>query len=414
MIIKDRRWLDEDFIPSKLLFRDDQVRELEYTRQIVIDQQAQGSNQIYANASDVLLLGGPGTGKTALLRDMLAKGRNFLARSPNTNSKIAYIDCSKFSNERSFWVNLSSEIGVYYTSTTSLDQIKADALNAIKDNSLLLLLDEVDVLIIENPETFDTITNLMSREQGVTLCAAANRKDWRKSLGEKNTFNPRTINCPEYNSHQLNELAIDRLFYALNVDYGDLDKLNDLILSAAIEIIAIRAFRIGGDARKLIKMLRLAVERAEMKNIIKITEQEAQFACAQIDDDAQQLHDSLMSKSHDVHVVLLATHELNNFDRNRSRDEDDGIRSLEIVSKYQEFIQISDPTEEPLKYRSIMDLLQKLLTEGLINRMRAKARGNVWYYEINEDYFQGEEIVKQLDKICPKCQLLVNDKLIAV
>ncbi|MHA1983257.1 MAG: AAA family ATPase [Candidatus Hodarchaeales archaeon] len=411
MIIKDRKWLDEDFIPSKLLFRDSQVKDLEYTRAIVIDHQASGS--YHPSASDVLLLGGPGTGKTALLRDMLAKARNFLARSPNTKGKVAYIDCSKFSNERSFWVNLSSEIGVYYTSTTSLDQIKTDALNEIKENmALLLLLDEVDVLIIENPEAFDTITNLMSRELGVTLCAAANRKDWRKSLGEKNTFNPRIINCPEYNSYQLHELATDRLFYALNVDYGDLDGLHDLIQNEAISIISNRAYRIGGDARKLIKMLRLAVEEAEMNENPSITVKEAHYSTQMIDDDAQQLHDSLMQKSHDVHTVLLAIKWLNDYD-NRI-DEDEGVRSLEVVNKYQELIEKSDPNEEPLKYRSIMDLLQKLLTEGLINRQRAKTRGNVWYYEINEDYFSGEDIVKQLDKLCPKCQLLVGDKTITV
>ena len=410
-IAKNRKYLDEDFIPSKLLFRDSQIKDLDYIRNCVIDQQNQKS--MYGGASDALLLGGPGTGKTALLRDLLAKARQFLARSPNTNVRIAYIDCSQISNERTFWVKLASEINVYYTATSSLDQIRQDVLKVLETNSLLILLDEIDSLILDNETIFDQVSNQLSRTHGVVVVAAANRKDWRKGLGQKNTFNPRIISCNEYNREQLRDLAIDRVIHALNGDDIEIttiiiENIKKIVTLEAIVIIATRAFRLGGDARKLIKMLRIAFEQAEMSQRNHILIEDVQYACTQIEDDAQQLLDSLQQKSHDVHVVLLAIHYLN--EGQESSEDDEGVRSLNILAKYQEFIEQSDPTEEPLKYRSIMDLVQKLYTEGLVDRQRAKTRGNVWYYEINEDYFAGQEVLNLLAKICKKCQKIINQK----
>ena len=155
-------------------------------------------------------------------------------------------------------------------------------------------------------------------------------------------------------------------------------------------------------------MLRIAFEQAEMNQRNHILIEDVQYACTQIEDDAQQLLDSLQQKSHDVHVVLLSIHYLN--ERQGQSEDDEGVRSLNILTNYQELIEQSDPSEEPLKYRSIMDLLQKLYTEGLIDRQRAKTRGNVWYYEINEDYFAGQEVLNLLAKTCKKCQKIIDQK----
>ena len=60
-LILDSKYLDEDFIPEKLLFRQKQNDDLEYIRKSLMDENR--------NASDTILLGGSLTGKTALLRD---------------------------------------------------------------------------------------------------------------------------------------------------------------------------------------------------------------------------------------------------------------------------------------------------------------------------------------------------------
>ena len=125
-LIVDPKYLDEDFIPEKILFRQKQMEELDYIRRCIIDENR--------NASDTILLGGSGTGKTALLRDLLAKGRQFLTRAPNLKIKVAYINCDLISNERTFWIKLATELKTYYTSTTSMDQVRTSVLEELAEN----------------------------------------------------------------------------------------------------------------------------------------------------------------------------------------------------------------------------------------------------------------------------------------
>ena len=207
-LIVDPKYLDEDFIPEKILFRQKQMEELDYIRRCIIDENR--------NASDTILLGGSGTGKTALLRDLLAKGRQFLTRAPNLKIKVAYINCDLISNERTFWIKLATELKTYYTSTTSMDQVRTSVLEELAENLLLIMIDEIDLISLENPEILDSITNTLARSKGITIIAAANRKDWAKKLGPKNTFKPKTIICPEYDIDQLKQLCQDRLNKAIS------------------------------------------------------------------------------------------------------------------------------------------------------------------------------------------------------
>lgn len=387
-LIKDAKWIDEDYIPQKLLFRDSHIENLDYIRRSVIDGKR--------SASDTLLLGAPGTGKTALLRDLLANTRSNLVRAPSTARKVkaAYLDCNFISNERTFWANLATELTVYHTSTTSLDQVRNSVLEFLKDKSLLLMLDEIDILSIEHPMVLDSTTNTLARTDGVIIVAAANRKDWKKDLGLKNTFSPRTLHLPEYNEKELQLICEDRIINGLFLS---------VVESGVVEILAKRAHRVGGDARKLIKMLKIAVEEAERRNREKITRDDAEYAVHEIDDESHYLSGSLVNKSHDSHLVLLAIYYLNS-NQDDIEEEIYGVKSGNIVQKYTKLNKLSS-FEEPLKYRSIMDLLQKLLNEGLIDRTRAKTRGNVWFYEIN-NVFNGEEIERSLKQICSNCKQL--------
>ncbi|MHA2366938.1 MAG: AAA family ATPase, partial [Candidatus Hodarchaeales archaeon] len=206
-IIKDANWIDEDYIPQKLLFRNEQIEELDYIRKSIVDDNR--------SSTDTMLMGGQGTGKTALLRDLLAKTRSILARAPNLKVKSAFLDCSLISNERTFWVNLASELKVYFTATTSLDQVRSSVVEDLVKNLLLIMLDEVDILSLEHPLVLNSATNTLSRAKGVTIVAAANRKDWKKAMGPKNAFSPKTIHLPEYNEEELKAICRDRIHHGL-------------------------------------------------------------------------------------------------------------------------------------------------------------------------------------------------------
>ncbi len=157
-------------------------------------------------------------------------------------------------------------------------------------------------------------------------------------------------------------------------------------------------------------MLHIAVEESDRKNQSKVTKADAEYACGQIEDKEQLLTDSLKTKSHDIHAVLLAVLNLNEDSLQKDNEiEDFGVKSGDILEEYKRLIELSS-NEEPLKYRSIMDIIQNLFQEGFIDRTRAKARGNVWYYELKTDYFSKEEINKSLGTICQKCSELIKKK----
>lgn len=389
-IIIDSKWLDEDFIPEKLLFRQKQIFELDYIKTSLIDEGR--------SASDTILLGGPGTGKTALLRDLLAKSRQLLTRAPNLKVKVAYVNCDLISNERTFWIKLATELKTYYTSTTSLDQVRSSVLEDLVSNLLLIMIDEIDLISLENPEILDAITNTLARTRNVTVIAAANRKDWAKKLGLKNTFKPKTIQCPEYNEDQLRQLCQERINKAIRKPHKTVDP-------KVIGLLSNRAHRLGGDARKLLKMLHIAVEDADRKGKNKVGIEEAEFAIAQIDDKEHLLIDSLKNKSHDVHAVLLSILNLNQV----VKDEDDfGVRSGDVLEEYKSIIAEKEGLD-PLKYRSVMDIIQNLLLEGFIDRTRARARGNVWYYELNSEFVSADDIVKTLMQLCNICSNIIKN-----
>lgn len=384
-------YLDEDFIPEKILFRQKQMDELDYIRRSIMDENR--------SASDTILLGGSGTGKTALLRDLLAKSRQFLTRAPNLKIRVAYINCDLISNERTFWIKLATELKTYYTSTTSMDQVRTSVLEDLAENLLLIMIDEIDIISLENPEILDSITNTLARSKGITIIAAANRKDWNKNLGSKNTFKPKTITCPEYDIDQLKQLCQDRLSKAVLAPH-------ETVQEGVVEILANRAHRLGGDARKLLKMLHIAVEEADRKNRNQITVEDAEYACTQIEDKDHLLIDTLKNKSHDIHAVLISILNLN---EKMNRDIDDfGVKSNDILDEYKKLIE-QNSQEEPLKYRSIMDIIQNLLLEGFIDRTRARARGNVWYYELNSEFISKEEILRSLGAVCSQCQQLIKE-----
>lgn len=392
-LILDSKYLDEDFIPEKLLFRQKQMEDLEYIRRSLMDENR--------NSSDAILLGGSGTGKTALLRDLLAKSSQFLTRAPNLKIKVAYINCDLISNERTFWIKLATELKTYYTSTTSMDQVRNAVLEELAENLLLIMIDEIDIISLESPEILDSITNTLARSKGVTIIAAANRKDWAKNLGSKNTFKPNTITCPEYDFEQLKQLCQDRLMKALHNPY-------ETIEDGVIDTLANRAHRLGGDARKLLQMLHIAVEEADRRNRNKVTKKDAEYACTQIEDKEHLLIDSLKTKSHDIHAVLLAVLNLHEENISKNKETEDlGVRSNDILEEYTKLI-VQNSKEEPLKYRSIMDIIQNLLLEGFIDRTRARARGNVWYYEINSEFISNDEILNSLGSICDQCQFLIK------
>ncbi|MFW9995625.1 MAG: Cdc6/Cdc18 family protein [Candidatus Odinarchaeota archaeon] len=405
-VIANAFFLDEDFIPDKLQFREKQVDTITarykaifhyaysksgYSKGLASATGSLNERIVGSPAGDILLLGGSGTGKTAVMRHTLGQIREFLSRSPwvpasSPRVLTAFIDCMSVDKERSFWIQLAKEIGSYYTSTSSTDQIIQQIKELLSTSYLIIMLDELDGLLENFPEKeSESILFHLSRQPGTMIIAAANKTNWRQLLPGKShsSFIPETVMCERYRSDELQAICMERVINGLQT--GVIDESRVLMLAE-------NAYRLGGDARKLIKMLRIAVDHAIECDRAVIKNEDVEHAMSQIEDEAGIQY--VINRAHDTHALLIV---LSKAPRK--------LRSEEIQDEYEKLMK--KVGKRPLKYRTIMDLLADLKNEGIIQKRKANIRGNVFYYWLDTSWIDKKKILTLLADSCSNCKKVI-------
>ncbi|MHA1166768.1 MAG: Cdc6/Cdc18 family protein [Candidatus Hodarchaeales archaeon] len=390
-VIKNPFFLDEDFIPDKLQFRDKQIESITTRYKTIFQYAYKGSEDgsiVGSPAGDIILLGGSGTGKTAVMRHTLGRIREFLSRSPwlpTSSPRVlaAFIDCMTVERERSFWIQLAKDIGSYYTSTSSTDHIIQQIKALLSSSYLILMLDELDGLLVNFPEKeSESVLFHLSRQPGTLIIAAANKGNWRQFLPGKSysSYIPETVSCERYRVPELIAICKER------VDYGLYEGVINL---PQVEMIAENAYRLGGDARKLIKMLRIAVDHAIDDNRVTTKDEDIDHAMDQIEDQAGIQY--VINRAHDTHALLISLAKSNK-----------RLKSEEIKHEYEKLLK--KVNKRPLKYRTIMDLLADLYNEGLIQKKKANLRGNIFHYWLDTSWVSRKKLLKLLAESCPHCK----------
>ncbi|MEM3590867.1 MAG: AAA family ATPase [Candidatus Bathyarchaeia archaeon] len=235
--------LTEAFIPSRLLHREGQLRELERCLKPIL----RGSL-----IENVFLVGPPGTGKTTLVKWVLESYFKEIS---------CYINCWKYRSTHEVLkeVLLSFQIPVHGREPTGelIDKIE----NLAKKKRLIICLDEVDQL-----EDFDVLYILSRNRFGLILASTRYHALINLPSRIKSSLALTEIEFPAYKPDELYDILKDRVQFSFKPN------------SISNELIRIISVMAEGDARVGLEILRRAGKKAEDKGLSKVTIEEVKQA----------------------------------------------------------------------------------------------------------------------------------------
>jgi archaeal cell division control protein 6 len=348
-LIKNRRTLTIDYVPEKLPFRDEETKTVAQTLSVVLKG---------ARPSNLLLFGKPGTGKTAVVKNVVqrlhkkAKDLGIEVTVPFVNAKTANTGYKVlYEIAENMGINNEEEkkLQVHFTGLSmgeATDRI-LDFIQKKKKLHVVLIIDEVDSLVDRNGDdilyNFTRANERISQGGFISLIGVSNSLTFkdkldprvRSSLSEEEmVFNPYTV-------EQLQKILTDRVKLAFN---------DDVISGAAINLCAAMAGKENGDARKAIDLLRVAAEIAERERSANVGEKHVRLAQEKIEKDTN--YEVLKNSTTHTKIVILSIL--------KSKNGNTG----EVYEIYSSLC--NNAEHEPLTQRRITQIISELDQLGLV------------------------------------------------
>ncbi|KAG0327949.1 AAA ATPase [Podila humilis] len=246
-------------------------------------------HMLVAQAGSLYISGQPGTGKTALLKEVMRDmDSEFLAAEHEI--KIVQINCMTIKDPKMVYQKVLEELGFDSDSKDKDGPVKAvESLVLEKSKSknkstlYVTILDEIDQLLTKDQEVLYKLFHWSSLEHSkLTLIGIANALDmtdrFLPRLKAKNC-EPQLINFNPYQVAEIKAIIMDRLFSLEGeseaTEEGGKDKEKEdkkgpprmapLMQRPAIELCARKVAAATGDLRKALDICRQTIEMVEME-----------------------------------------------------------------------------------------------------------------------------------------------------
>jgi archaeal cell division control protein 6 len=346
-LVKNRRTLTIDYVPEKLPFRDEETKTIAQALSVVLRK---------ARPSNLLLFGKPGTGKTAVAKNVIERLHK-KAQELGIEVIVPFVNTKTANTAYKVLYEIAKDMGinkgekklhVHFTGL-SMGEATDRILDFIQKKKfyVILVMDEIDSLVDKNGDdilyNFTRANERISEGGFISLIGISNSLTFkdkldprvRSSLSEEEmVFNPYTI-------EQLQKILSDRAKLAFN---------DEVVSDAAINLCAAMAGKENGDARRAIDLLRVAAEIAERERVSKVEEKHIRLAQEKIEKDTN--YEVLKNSTAHTKLVILAI--------TKSKNGNTG----EVYEIYSSLCSLSE--QEPLTQRRITQIISELDQLGLI------------------------------------------------
>lgn len=242
-IIRNVEVLTEEFIPSRVVHRDGQLKTIRDILKPILDDQT---------PRNAFLHGDPGTGKTCIVRyvvEELEKEKHVF---------YSYVNCWSYSSRYKILYNLLHDIGLVasiHRKGMPTDELIDKLKSKIKDEFFVVILDEVDRL------TDDKILYDLINIKNICLILISNKETALHKIDSRirsRLASAENIHFPKYRDNEIFEILKDRAEWGL---------MPNVVKNHQLERIAEQS---SGDARVAIGMLRSVAEQAENNDTKRI------------------------------------------------------------------------------------------------------------------------------------------------
>ncbi|KAF9152060.1 AAA ATPase [Linnemannia schmuckeri] len=270
--------------PHRLVGR---VAERETIRQFCSD------HILTPKAGSLYISGQPGTGKTALLKEMIRDMQSAMEKAP-FDIKILTINCMTVRDPKLVYHKMLVELG--YESEVGDKEAAVNAVETLvlgEENNKIMyvtILDEMDQLLTKDQEVLYKLFQLSSMDNSkLTLIGIANALDmtdrFLPRLKAKNC-EPQLLNFNPYQVSEIREIIMDRLFSLESNDgsakedaenkgkddsnvsaavKAERPRVAPLMQKPAIELCARKVAAATGDLRKALDICRQTIEMVELE-----------------------------------------------------------------------------------------------------------------------------------------------------
>lgn len=296
-IIRDEDILRIDYVPKKILYRNEQIIQLGE----ILSPILRGSKP-----SNVFLYGKTGTGKTVVAKFIM---KRLSEKINKKDTKLIYLNTRLAGTEYRLLVELASSLGSTIPFTgLSISEALSRILLYVNQNkyNLIFIIDEVDFLVKNYGDDLlyqlTRYNDILDKNLFVSLVGISNDLKFKDFLDPRvlSSLNEEEIIFPPYTVDEIKNILNERAKLAFSPNSVEESAINYCAALAGSE---------HGDARRAVDLLRVAAELTERQGEGKITAAHIKKALKSIEKD--RITEAIISLPIHSKAILLTISKFN-------------------------------------------------------------------------------------------------------